>query len=100
MAKSANKGKNPGRVVQDDEARLFEAAMREVKPLAGRGGEAPDGTGAKAAPKPDVGIIDLAGSSSEEDSEDEQPPERAARTPRHDISAVPDAHVAARRVAV
>lgn len=51
MAKGIDKGNSRRRVVRDDEARLFEDAMREVKPLAGRGGEAPDGTGAKAAPK-------------------------------------------------
>ncbi len=51
MAKSADKGKSRHRVVRDDEARLFETAMRQVKPLAGRGGEAPDETGAKPAPK-------------------------------------------------
>jgi len=51
MAKSADKGKSRRRVVRDDEARLFDAAMRGVEPLAGRGGEALDETGAKAAPK-------------------------------------------------
>ncbi len=50
MAKSADKGKSRRRVVRDDEARLFEAAMRGVEPLAGHGGDALDETSAKAAP--------------------------------------------------
>ncbi len=50
MAKSADTGKSRRRAVRDDETRLFEAAMRGVEPLADRGGEVPDGTGAKAAP--------------------------------------------------
>ncbi len=50
MAKSADKGKSRRRVVRDDEARLFEAAMRGVEPLASQGGDALDETGAKAAP--------------------------------------------------
>ena len=41
MAKSADKGKSRRRVVRNDEARLFEAAMRGVEPLSGRGGVAP-----------------------------------------------------------
>jgi DNA-nicking Smr family endonuclease len=50
MAKSPDKGKSP-RVVREDEARLFEAAMREVEPLTGRRDEALDKTAAKKAPK-------------------------------------------------
>ncbi len=51
MAKSADKGRSRRRVVRDDEARLFEAAMRGVEPLAGQGGEALDETGAKVKSK-------------------------------------------------
>ena len=59
MAKNADKGKVPRRVVRDDEVQLFEAAMREVKPLATEGENASDSTGAKAVhnvkrPVPDV----------------------------------------------
>ncbi len=41
MAKDTDKGKRGKRAVKDDEARLFEAAMRGVEPLSGRGGVAP-----------------------------------------------------------
>jgi DNA-nicking Smr family endonuclease len=41
MAKDADKGKRRPRQVRDDEARLFEAAMRDVERLPGRTAEAP-----------------------------------------------------------
>ena len=64
MAKNADKGKVPRRVVRDDEAQLFEAAMREVKPLVTQGGGTSDSTNAKAVPNikhpgPDVPPIPM-----------------------------------------
>ena len=64
MAKNADRGKVPRRVVRDDEVQLFEAAMREVKPLVTQGGGASDRTGAKAVPNvkrpdPDVPPISM-----------------------------------------
>ena len=50
MAKKPDKGKSR-RAVRDDEARLFEAAMRGVEPLTSRGQTPPRKTEAKGPPK-------------------------------------------------
>ncbi len=50
MAKDSDKGKRRPRQVRDDEARLFEAAMRNVDRLPGRTAEAPADPDATARP--------------------------------------------------